>query len=134
MDVSMLEQLQAIDLQLLTKVVRQDQRSPTFVISGWRVEHLSTKGIVNPDGLSLFHGIGRDAQGNRPWSFVLKILRKPPDEGNLRDIWYWKRELLAAQHGERYLSSPLFEGIVEGMTEEEIVLSHSTPSFQMSSL
>ena len=33
--------------------------------------------------------------------------------------------------GERYLSSPLFEGIVEEMTEEESALSRSTPSFQM---
>jgi cysteine synthase A len=33
--------------------------------------------------------------------------------------------------GERYLSTPLFEGISEDMTEEEIVLSRSTPGFQM---
>jgi len=35
--------------------------------------------------------------------------------------------------GERYLSSPLFEGIEEVMTEEEIALSRSTPGFQMPS-
>jgi len=33
--------------------------------------------------------------------------------------------------GERYLSSPLFEGIAEGMTEEETALSRSTPGYQM---
>ncbi len=33
--------------------------------------------------------------------------------------------------GERYLSSPLFEDIVEDMTEEEIALSKSTPGYQM---
>ena len=33
--------------------------------------------------------------------------------------------------GERYLSSPLFEGIAEEMTEEEIALSKSTPGCQM---
>ena len=33
--------------------------------------------------------------------------------------------------GERYLSSPLFEGVAEGMTEEEISLSLSTPCCQM---
>ena len=33
--------------------------------------------------------------------------------------------------GERYLSSPLFEGIAEDMTEEEIALSKSTPGYQM---
>jgi cysteine synthase A len=33
--------------------------------------------------------------------------------------------------GERYLSTPLFEGIPEDMSEEEIALSRSTPGFQM---
>jgi len=33
--------------------------------------------------------------------------------------------------GERYLSTPLFEGIPEEMTDEEIALSRSTPGFQM---
>lgn len=33
--------------------------------------------------------------------------------------------------GERYLSSPMFEGIVEDMTDEEIALSKSTPGYQM---
>lgn len=33
--------------------------------------------------------------------------------------------------GERYLSSPLFEGIAEDMTGDEIALSESTPGFQM---
>lgn len=35
--------------------------------------------------------------------------------------------------GERYLSSPLFEGIAESMTEEETALSLSTPGFHMPS-
>jgi cysteine synthase A len=33
--------------------------------------------------------------------------------------------------GERYLSLPLFEKIVEDMTEEEIALSLSTPGYHM---
>ncbi|MFK5978093.1 MAG: cysteine synthase A [Rhizobiaceae bacterium] len=33
--------------------------------------------------------------------------------------------------GERYLSSPLFEGVEEGMNEEEVSLSESTPGFHM---
>ncbi|MGF9759395.1 pyridoxal-phosphate dependent enzyme [Microvirga sp. 0TCS3.31] len=33
--------------------------------------------------------------------------------------------------GERYLSTPLFEGIPEEMTDEEMALSRSTPGFQM---
>ncbi len=35
--------------------------------------------------------------------------------------------------GERYLSSPLFEGIEEDMSEEEVQLSLSTPGFHMPS-
>ncbi len=34
--------------------------------------------------------------------------------------------------GERYLSTPLFEGIAEEMTDEEISISQSTPGYQMS--
>ncbi len=33
--------------------------------------------------------------------------------------------------GERYLSTPLFEGIAEDMTEDETALSRSTPGYQM---
>jgi cysteine synthase A len=33
--------------------------------------------------------------------------------------------------GERYLSTPLFETIVEGMSEEELALSRSTPGYQL---
>ena len=33
--------------------------------------------------------------------------------------------------GERYLSTPLFEGIAEDMTDDEIALSQSTPGYQL---
>jgi cysteine synthase A len=33
--------------------------------------------------------------------------------------------------GERYLSTPLFEGVAEDMTEEEMTLSKSTPGYQI---
>ena len=33
--------------------------------------------------------------------------------------------------GERYLSAPLFEDVPEGMTDEEIALSRSTPGYQL---
>lgn len=33
--------------------------------------------------------------------------------------------------GERYLTTPLFEGIAEEMSEEEITISQSTPGYQM---
>ena len=33
--------------------------------------------------------------------------------------------------GERYLTTPLFEGIVDGMDDEELAISKSTPGYQM---
>jgi cysteine synthase A len=33
--------------------------------------------------------------------------------------------------GERYLSTPMFEGVATDMTEEEVALSRSTPGYQM---
>ncbi|MCC6931298.1 MAG: pyridoxal-phosphate dependent enzyme [Gemmatimonadaceae bacterium] len=33
--------------------------------------------------------------------------------------------------GERYLSTPLFEGVASDMTDEEVALSRSTPGFQL---
>lgn len=33
--------------------------------------------------------------------------------------------------GERYMTTPLFEGIPEGMTEEEVEISQSTPEYQL---
>ena len=33
--------------------------------------------------------------------------------------------------GERYLTTPLFEGIEEEMDEEELEISRSTPGFRM---
>jgi cysteine synthase A len=33
--------------------------------------------------------------------------------------------------GERYMSTPLFEAIPEGMTDEELALSRSTPGYQL---
>ena len=33
--------------------------------------------------------------------------------------------------GERYLTTPMFEGIVDDMNEEEVKISKSTPGYQM---
>ena len=33
--------------------------------------------------------------------------------------------------GERYLSTPLFEGVATDMTDEEVALSKSTPGYQL---
>ena len=95
----MLSKLKAIDSTILTDVVRQDQRSPLFQITQWSVGRLSGKGVMNPDGLWRFSGEGRDQEGDRSWSVVLKILQRREQEPPLDDLWHWKRELTLVQSG-----------------------------------
>jgi len=104
---------------VLSEVVRQDQGSKSFEITEWEVKRLSDKGIINPDGLFLFSGQGHDEHGTRSWSVVLKNLKDPGGEPNLRSMFYWKREALLIQNG--LLSNlpgpvivPRYYGTVEG--------------------
>jgi hypothetical protein len=88
MSLTMLEKAQAVDPDILADVVRQDQRDPSFQILDWTVAPLSSQGIINPEGILLFSGRGRDGHEVRPWSVVLKMIAKPP-----------QREFLFAQSG-----------------------------------
>ena len=102
MEEDMLTRLQAIDINLLTDIVQQDQSCPDFIVTSWRVSRLSDKGIANPDGLFRFDGRGYDPrhlETERRWTIALKILKAPQEEGELTNIWYWKREFLVAQSG-----------------------------------
>lgn len=99
MDDLILEKLKAIDPAILTDIVRQDQRDPSFEITDWSVKRLSDKGIMNPDGLWLFSGQGNRGQETRSWSIVLKILKRSEEEAPPENLWYWKRELLLVQSG-----------------------------------
>ena len=94
-----LTRLKAIDPLILNEVVRKDQRSPTFAITEWSVGRLSDKGIMNPDGLWLYRGLGQDQAGRRPWSVVLKILKRQEQEPSPTNMWHWKREVWLAQSG-----------------------------------
>jgi hypothetical protein len=96
---TVLETLQAIEPALLLEIVRQDQRSPAFELLSWELKRLSEKGIANPDGLFLFSGQGQDERGTSSWSVVLKIIKDAGDEQDTSNLWYSKRELLAAQSG-----------------------------------
>lgn len=91
--------LQALDTAVITEVVRQDQQEPNLEVTDWTVKPLSTKGIMNPEGLFVFSGQVRAGESARPWSVVLKVLKKPKKEQEPHEIWYWKRELSAAQSG-----------------------------------
>jgi hypothetical protein len=53
-----------IDLDLMTNIVRQDQRNPTCEVLDWTASPLSTIGTGNAEGLLRISGSGRDASGN----------------------------------------------------------------------
>lgn len=94
-----LENLAALDLTRLTEIVRRAQESPSFEIGSWNVKHLSSDGMINPEGLFLFSGDGQDERGRRSWSVVLKTLQSSTPELDLSDAWHWKREYWAMDSG-----------------------------------
>jgi hypothetical protein len=73
-----LARLQAIDLAVLTEVVRLDQRGPSFEITEWSVKCLSNNGAMNPDGLWLISGNGRVGNTTRLWSSWGHFTSQPP--------------------------------------------------------
>ena len=114
----MLTNLRTLDTTVLGDVVRQDQQEPDLEITEWTVKTLSTKGIKNTDGLFLFSGKARAGESVRLWSVVLKILKKPDDAQEPHELWYWKREVPAAQTGlltglPGPVAAPRFYGITE---------------------
>ncbi len=98
-----LDQIKATDPNVITQVVCADMRRPAFVVTDWSVRPLSNKGIINPDGLFLVEGHGRDkadpAPVSRPWRVVVKIKQIPERETTPDNLWYWKREVLWFQSG-----------------------------------
>lgn len=95
----MLESFESIDPARLTRVVRHDQSNPDFEVVDWTVQILSDRGAVNPDGLLLFTGQGHDGKDTKPWSVVLKILKKQDEQTDPGRVPYWKREALAYESG-----------------------------------
>jgi cysteine synthase A len=53
----------------------------------------------------------------------MKVAETAPEGANIL--------VMLPDTGERYLSTPLFEGVAEGMTDEEVGISKSTPYGQM---
>jgi hypothetical protein len=99
MTTNQLQTLAALDSTRLTEIVRRAQASPSFEIESWDVKHLSSDGMINPEGLFLFSGEGSDDRGRRPWSVVLKSIQSQTSEPDLSDAWHWKREYWAMESG-----------------------------------
>ena len=82
-----------------------------------------TDGIAWSRKLAQQEGILTGVSGGATFAVAMKIAeRAEPDSVIL---------CMLPDTGERYLSSPLFEGIPEAMTEEEEALSQSTPGCRM---
>ena len=87
--------------------------------------------VAGPDGiqwakrLAAEEGIFTGVSGGSTFAIAMQIAEQAEEESVLL--------VMLPDTGERYLSTPLFEGSAESMTEEEIVLAQSTPGYQLKS-
>ncbi len=85
--------------------------------------------IAGPEGiewarkLAAQEGIMTGVSGGSSFAVAMKVAEKAEPGSVIL--------CMLPDTSERYLSSPLFEGIEEVMTDEEIALSKSTPGYQM---
>ncbi|MEL6118195.1 MAG: pyridoxal-phosphate dependent enzyme [Pseudomonadota bacterium] len=80
-------------------------------------------GITWSRRLAAEEGIFTGISGGSTFAIAMELAKDAPD-GSIMLV-------MLPDTGERYLSTPLFEGIAEEMTEEEHAISLSTPSAQM---
>ena len=80
-------------------------------------------GIAWSKRLAAEEGIFTGISGGSTFAISMKLAETAPDGSVIL--------CMLPDTGERYLSTPLFEGIAAEMTDEEIALSHSTPGYQM---
>jgi len=85
--------------------------------------------VVGADGmawsrrLAAEEGIFTGVSGGSTFAIAMQVAETAP-EGSVILV-------MLPDTGERYLSTPLFDGIAEAMTDEEVALSHSTPGYQL---
>ncbi|MFK7830311.1 MAG: PLP-dependent cysteine synthase family protein [Congregibacter sp.] len=80
-------------------------------------------GIAWSKRLAAEEGIFTGVSGGSTFAIAMQVAQDAPDGSVIL--------VMLPDTGERYLSTPLFEGVAEGMTEDEIVLSKSTPGYQL---
>ena len=106
---------------------RNEANQPTEAIDGAYYDELIP--VAGPDGiawsrrLAAEEGIFTGISGGSTFAVAMQMAETAPD-GSVMLV-------MLPDTGERYLSTPLFEGIAEDMTEEEQAISMSTPSAQM---
>lgn len=85
--------------------------------------------VAGPDGigwarrLAAEEGIFTGISGGSTFAVAMKVAETAPEGAVIL--------AMLPDTGERYLSTPLFEGVAEAMTEEEAALSASTPGYQL---
>ena len=85
--------------------------------------------VEGPDGIAWSRRLAREEgiftgiSGGSTVAVAMQLAESAP-EGSVMLV-------MLPDTGERYLSTPLFEGVEEVMTEEEVAISMSTPSAQM---
>ena len=85
--------------------------------------------VAGPDGinwsrrLAAEEGIFTGISGGSTFAVAMKIAESAPEGSTIL--------VMLPDTGERYLSTPLFDGIEEDMTEDERAISLSTPTAQM---
>ena len=89
--------LQALDPAVLTPILRKAEGVDDLHVHAFTAEPLKHQGIFNPDGLFLVQGTLQAPYAQRRWSLVLKILREPEEHQEPHDLFYWRREALAAE-------------------------------------
>ncbi|WP_306047717.1 PLP-dependent cysteine synthase family protein [Nioella sp. MMSF_3534] len=85
--------------------------------------------VAGPDGiaasraLATQEGIFTGISGGSSFAVALEVAKTAPKGARIL--------CMLPDTGERYLSTPLFEGVESEMTEEELALMRSTPGYQM---
>ena len=82
-----------------------------------------TDGIAWSKRLAAEEGIFTGVSGGSTFAIAMELAPSAPKGSSIL--------VMLPDTGERYLSTPLFEGIAEDMTDEEMAISQSTPSAQM---
>ena len=108
--------------------------TPDFI--PWVLQEALDKGyydemipVAGPDGiawsrrLAAEEGIFTGISGGSTFAVAMEVAEKAPEGSVIL--------CMLPDTGERYLSTPLFDGVAEEMTEDEIALSQSTPGYQL---
>ncbi|MCW5734562.1 MAG: pyridoxal-phosphate dependent enzyme [Enhydrobacter sp.] len=88
-----------------------------------RVPIAGAEGVKWAKALAQKEGIFTGISGGSTFAVALQIAEKAPAGSVVL--------CMLPDTGERYLTTPLFEGIAEDMNEDEVKISKSTPGYQM---